>query len=358
MGDGTGIEWTDATWTPIRARYLEIQSDGSGKERIGWHCEHVSPGCKFCYSESINRRLGTGCDFAPDELYREEHEGYRNGEVKLFLDEKMLFIPLHWKRPRRVFVCSMTDLFADFVPDGWIARMWHVMAQCPQHQFQVLTKRPRRMREWVSRWADLTGENGDPKMVRGPKAVRAAHPSGRGQLFAAMLEAMGTPPAGAAYPTFDWMGGPLWWPSRLGNVWLGVSVEDQQRADERIPDLLATPAAIRFLSCEPLLGPIDITAIRRPRAEGFMRPLDGRFNRLNWIIAGGESGPNARPPMIEWARSLRDQCAQAAIPFFWKQWGEYTPDDPAAEHTAMRRVGKKRAGAMLDGREHKAFPDG
>ncbi|TIO72204.1 DUF5131 family protein, partial [Mesorhizobium sp.] len=109
MADKSAIEWTDATWTPIRARVWEIQNDGSGKERIGWHCEHASEGCRFCYAEGFNRRLGTGRDFKPGELYREEKRGYNNGEVKLFLDEEMLTAPLRWKKPRMIFVCSMTD---------------------------------------------------------------------------------------------------------------------------------------------------------------------------------------------------------------------------------------------------------
>src|SRR5712671_7902670 len=129
MGDKSAIEWTDATWTPIRAR---------NHRGTGWHCEHVSDGCRNCYAEGFNRRLGTGLDFKPGyRLYNE-----------IFLDEKMLTLPLRWKKPRMIFVCSMTDLFADFVRDEWIDRMFAVMALCPQHRFQVLTKRAKRMREY------------------------------------------------------------------------------------------------------------------------------------------------------------------------------------------------------------------
>jgi protein gp37 len=416
MADDTGIEWTDATWTPVRARVMEIQNDGSGKERIGWHCTHVSEGCRNCYAETLNRFRGTGRDYKPDELYREEHKGYRNGDVHVFLDEKMLSQPLHWSKPRRIFVCSMTDLFADFVTDGWIARVWDVMGKCPQHQFQILTKRPQRMREWGSRWADLAGEDfSDAKLVRGPKATRRAHPSGRGQLFAAMLESMGSPPPGAAYPTFDWMGGQMWWPTVLPNVWLGVSAEDQPRADERIHHLFDTPAAVRFVSLEPLLGPIDLTDLGGPGsaksygAHGWSAIWkENRIGRpcLDWVICGGESGANARPMHPDWARGLRDQCAAAGVPYFLKQWGNWAPvcemsesEIDACYHAAPERhpeatrkckvstcvlhsdgqrfdrpengayaqdsgammmmdIGKKAAGSMLDGREHKAFPDG
>lgn len=269
MGAKTGIEWTDATWTPIRARFLEIQDDGSGKERIGWHCEHASPGCVNCYSESINLRLGTGLPFRPDQLFRQERVGYHNGEAKLFLDEDMLLAPLRWKKPRMVFVCSMTDLFADFVPDEWIDRIFAVMALCPLHTFQVLTKRAERMRKYMA----------DNPVVQHAPA----------------------------------------WP--LPNVWLGVSVEDQRRADERIPHLLATPATVRFLSCEPLLDEINLrgweTHDWRPAAPGEIVP------RIDWVIVGGESGPHARPYCYEWAHSIIRQCADAGVPCFHKQVGAH-----------------------------------
>src|ERR1043166_3823667 len=131
MAANSKIEWTDASWTPIRARNLK-----TGK--IGWHCEHVTSGCEFCYAENMNKRLGTGLSFKP---------GHRK-DIQIFLDETMLLAPLRWKKPRMIFVCSMTDAFADFVKDEWLDKMFAVMALCPQHTFQVLTKRPERMREW------------------------------------------------------------------------------------------------------------------------------------------------------------------------------------------------------------------
>ena len=156
MGGKTGIEWTDSTWNPIRARCWEIQNDGSGKERVGWHCEHVSEGCRNCYAESINIRLGTGFEFKPGNLRGKP--GFYGGSIdrpEIFLDEKMLLAPLRWKKPRMIFVNSMTDTFADFVPDTMIDKMFAVMALCPQHTFQVLTKRSARMRKYMLPTTDI-----------------------------------------------------------------------------------------------------------------------------------------------------------------------------------------------------------
>lgn len=328
MGSSSKIEWTQATWTPIRARRL----DPSGKELVGWHCEHVSEGCRNCYAESMNKRLGTGLEFKPGN----------HDEVDLFLDEKMLRAPLSWRKPRMIFVCSMTDLFADFVSDEWIDRMFAVMALCPQHTFQLLSKRPARMLEWSR--INSTG----------------------GHIFH-VAQQIDTQKHGARSGK---------WP--LPNVWLGTSCEDQATADARIPDLLATPAAVRFVSCEPLLAPIDLImgrANRQPDGKGY-------FSRLDWVICGGESGHGARPMYPAWARSLRDQCAAAMVPFFFKQFGNwtetYSPGGDGATHwvdetgklsqienasdwpngaVPIRNVGKKRAGRLLDGVEHDGFPE-
>jgi len=370
----TKIEWTEETWNPI----------------VG--CDHVSPGCDNCYAarEASGRlkHLPLYAGLASD--------GKFTGEVRLVPER--LDQPLRWQRPRRIFVNSMADLFHDDVPDGFIAQVWNVMAHCPQHTFQILTKRHARMRSWVTRWADHE-EFGPPKLVRGPEATRAAHPSGRGQLFAAMLEQMGTPPPGAAYPTFDWMEGQRWWPSVLHNVWLGVSVEDQKRADLRIPALHDTPAAVRWISAEPLLGPVDLfkhlfpqrcpggcdcrwpedadakeCACGGPCCTEEWNPAPG----IDWVVAGGESGPAARPMHPAWARELRDLCLDAGVPYLFKQWGEwapapsnYGPDVPeqARPHTQlvfatpsdvdgqiMLRRGKKLAGRELDGRLWDQYP--
>lgn len=338
----TKIEWTGETWNPIRAR---LRSDPA---KVGWHCEHASPGCVNCYAETQNKarrwNLGTGLPYKP---------GHRD-DVEIFVDEATLLKPLSWDKPRTVFVCSMTDIFADFVSDDMIDRIFAVMALCPKHTFQVLTKRSERMREYV---------NNPPPCeypeVRIPMAIAK--------------ESLG-------YTALE---GYTRWP--LPNVWLGVSVEDMRRADERIPDLLDTPAAVRWLSCEPLLGPLDLG--RWLEMGGLNTDLGLSNPGIDWLIAGGESGPGARPMHPDWVRSLRDQCAAADVPFFFKQWGEWAPalhdreneavlrqtetvgqfnswtapiylQDTAADLVNWRRLGKKRAGRLLDGQMHDAMPKG
>lgn len=339
MSANSKIEWTDSTWNPIRARNLK-----TGK--VGWYCEHVTPGCEHCYAESMNKRLGTGLPFKP---------GHRK-DVELFLDEKMLLQPLHWKKPRMIFVCSMTDLFAEFVPNEWIDKIFAVMALTPQHTYQVLTKRSARMREYLT--------PGLPHRI-GMEALAMtldAHAGDARSLIGDGIELTGD---------ITYLRN---WP--LPNVWLGVSAERQQEADERIPLLLDTPAAVRFISAEPLLGPLDLTEWIRdghPTQQQVDGPLGAHYlrhgsPRIDWVIVGGESGPNARPMHPDWARSLRDQCRVAGVAFFFKQWGEWADceDYPSEmqEHLELLnradgsnvRVGKKKAGRLLDGIEHNAMP--
>jgi len=267
----TRIEWAEEVWNPIAG------------------CSLVSPGCTNCYAMRAAWRLS-----------KNPATPHYRGTVKMVngrpvwtgavnpAADAVLRKPLGRKTPTRYFVNSMGDLFHEAVPDEAIDRVFAVMALCPQHDFLVLTKRSARMREYLKpfdrRRSDGLGE-----------AVIALGYDGH-------LES-------------------LPWP--LPNVWLGVSAEDQRRADERIPELLATPAAVRFVSAEPLLGPIDLTAIERTREIGYMRPLDGRFRTLDWIIAGGESGPGARPCRIDWIARIAHQCRAAAAPLFVKQLGAW-----------------------------------
>ncbi len=376
MADASRIEWTDATWNPIRARNLV-----TGK--LGWHCTHVSEGCRNCYAEPINRRLGTGLEFKPQLLGR---------GLEVFLDEAMLRAPLRWKKPRRIFVGSMSDLFGEFVTDAMLDRIFAVMALCPQHTFQVLTKRAARMRRYVR------------ELVDAPTWTDFA---ARERTLSAAI-AMGGQAVPATWPR---------WP--LQNVWKGVSAEDQAAADERIPELLRTPAAVRFVSNEPALGPVDYTRLSTLQFRGaellnaltgeltglFGDPCATELARLDLVIAGGESGPHARPMHPDWPRQIRDACAAAGTAFFFKQWGEWAPvcaiDDtdrhyrpaPVRHPEASRRckvdqlvmhrdgrilrghemstfeayavgsgamltmrVGKKAAGRLLDGVEHNAMP--
>lgn len=281
MGSKSSIEWTDATWTPIRVR-------SAAGERVGWGCEKVSDGCKNCYAETLNKRLGTGLPYAVGAVTK------AGGEY--FLDEKMLTAPLRWRKPRRVFVCSMTDLFGEWVPDEWIDRMFAVMALTPQHTYQVLTKRPERMREYIS--GDDWGYES------------------RADAIGEAMEAMsGRPVSGdPSDDSYD----ALPWP--LPNVWLGTSVEDQPAADKRIPELLATPAAVRFVSYEPALGPVDFATYKVEtglwKFDKWAIPAG-----LHWVIVGGESGPAARPFDIAWARRAVAQCKAAGVACFVKQLG-------------------------------------
>lgn len=257
MGQVTEIGWTDSTWTPIRSRRKD-----TGK--VGVHCERVSPGCKNCYSATFNKRKlpnhGTGLDFTVPN----------RDQIEIFLDEEFLVQPLHWKKPRKIFVCSQTDLFAEFVSFEFIDRIFAVMALCPQHTFQILTKRADRMREYIT--AEFRSN----------------------KVFAAMQQL--TPNAGVwSWPT---------WQEATASVWLGVSVEDQANK-KRIDVLREIPAAVRFVSLEPLLEDIGVLDLRG----------------ISQIIIGGESGHSARPFDIAWARAVVSQCKNAGVACFVKQLG-------------------------------------
>lgn len=315
MGDKTKIEWTDASWNPIRAR-------AKATDKEGWFCVHKSPGCINCYAETMNDWRGTGVGFKA-----QNHE-----KVELFISDKILSDPLRWQRPRLIFPCSMTDIAADFVTDEMLDQMFAVMALCPRHVFQVLTKRPERLVQYL-----------DARQSGDPWAEAADHISDvmGWENHAVVLEPQHLP---------------------LPNVWIGSSVEDQARADER-RDSMASLAAYgwkTWVSYEPALGPVDW------HGWGFLR----------WLVAGGESGPRARPSHPDWHRSTRDWCAANDVLFNFKQWGEFAPpailveDSPRAlacrdgtrafvfdDHQQMGRVGKKAAGRLLDGVEHNATPE-
>lgn len=354
MADNTKIEWADATWNPVRALH-PIGPNGADGTKLGWHCEHVSEGCRNCYAETFNqRRLGTGLPYKP---------GHR-ADVTHFLDQKMLLAPLRRRKPTRYFLSSMTDIFGAWVPDEHLDRIFAVMALAPQHTFMVLTKRSERMRAYLAGHAGHIGT-----------AIETL----RRWLFSyqpGLCLDRGLQPNGP-YP-LPWVApGTSWFP--LPNVWLGTSVEDQRAADERIPHLLATPAAVRFLSCEPLLGPVDLTRIKRINGDevqtwnaltGGWQVIDGDHFRtgltakIDLVIAGGESGKNARAPHPDWFRVMRDQCATAGTAFNFKQWGEWgrvADQRPAVDHLpqdadTLTRCGRSRAGRLLDGRTHDEFP--
>ncbi|EIC64353.1 DUF5131 family protein [Mycobacteroides abscessus] len=272
MGDKTGIEWTDATWNPI-----------SG-------CDKVSLGCDGCYAEAIAERFrGTPGHY------------YENG-FDVQLRPNMLEMPLSkkWAEPRRIFVNSMSDLYHDAVPYTYLAQVYAVMALAPQHTFQVLTKRHGRMHSVLtSKDLSRTGAGLSLETM-----VRNVVDNWRGNR-----------------ERLDWpKGDDLVWP--LLNVHQIVSVEDQKRAELRIPVLLDTPAAVRGISAEPLLGPLDIARfIEHDDAKYDVPPLD-------WVVVGGETGRSARPMHPHWATSLHRQCEAAGVPFLFKQWGDWTPLAP------------------------------
>jgi protein gp37 len=273
VADGTGIAWTDATWNPLRG------------------CSRVSEGCRFCYAEGVAARFsGPGLPY--EGLARSTPQGPRwTGKIRLV--PEVLDQPLRWRRPRRIFVNSMSDLFHEDVPFAFIDRVFAVMALSYWHTFQVLTKRPARLREYLS------------------------HTHGPGNVLARVLHHAREieKPRGYVHP--DSLG----WPYR--NVWLGVSVEDQRAADERIPELLAAPAAVRFLSCEPLLGPVSLWAFLKGQARDESLAALGSppMPGLDWVIVGGESGRGARLMDEAWARELVAQCRAASVPVFVKQLG-------------------------------------
>lgn len=306
MGDSTKIEWTDATWNPVTG------------------CAKVSQGCKHCYAERDWARL----------VHLPAYQGRAFADVACH--PKRLDQPLIWRRPRRIFVNSMSDLFHPAVPFEFIEQVHEVIRESERHTFQILTKRPGRMLEFW-KW--------------------------RKEVYLANAYTS-TPPR---------------------NAWYGVSVEDQATADERIPLLLQTPAAVRWISAEPLLGPVSVgqylSRTNMPGLSmlpGFADPLPG----IDWVVAGGESGPKARPTHPDWLRSLRDQCKAAGVPFLFKQWGEWISADqdecpvrgPARRwmwadgapwhwqdgQRAMPlfcRVGKTAAGRLLDGVLHDDYPE-
>lgn len=297
MSDNTGIEWTDATYNPVTG------------------CTEVSPGCDSCYAKTFAERWrGTPGHY------------FENGfDVQLRPDK--LTLPFSWKKPRRVFVNSMSDLFHKDVPDDYIAQVFAVMALTPRHTYQVLTKRHGRMRALLN----------SQEFVRLIDDHREQTKPGCGD--------------------FQWP---------LRNVWMGVSVENQKWADIRVPALANTPAAVRFLSCEPLLGPVDVS-------DWLGTDIDEPG--IDWVIAGGESGRKARPMAPQWATGLRDQCVEADVPFFFKQWGEWAPTgylviggtskgtllagdpvDDMGHRVELGRIGKKAAGRELDGRTWDQFP--
>lgn len=302
--DKTGIEWTDSTWNPVRG------------------CSLVSDGCKNCYAMHVaNRFSGDGQPYAG--LINRTTQGPK-WSGKITLVDSMLNQPLHWTKPRKIFVNSMSDLFHEGVPDWFIDRVFVVMALAHQHTFQILTKRPDRMHDYIKAFdwkraiVSCIDEHDGVSVIE-----RNSQADLEGQLTDRMY---GTKSKRNVWP--------------LPNVWLGISAENQATFDDRVMHLLKTPAAIRWVSMEPLLGPIDMTSAYlncQNLQDAMMDPETGAYEccgncdhtgigdkmGIDWVVAGGESGHGARPMHPAWVRSIRDQCAAAGVPFLLKQWGEW-----------------------------------
>lgn len=338
------IEWTDATWN------------------VTGGCTPVSAGCLNCAAARQVRR----CNGYGNDKYKGLVDGAKwTGEIRLYPEE--LKKPLHWRQPRLVFVDFMSDLFHPDVPFDFIDKVFAVMALCPQHTFQVLTKRPERMVEYLSNYL---------LRVKFMQAIAA-------EMKLPHNDFMYTPEKTGVYN----------FTIPLPNVWVGITTENQAMADLRIPELLKCPAAKRFVSIEPMLGLVDLSKyitlqygkspdccnVRACCGDCNLYPCIAKPNeiQIDWVICGGESGPGARPMHPDWARSIRDQCKAAGVPFFFKQWGAWLPGSqanhisdselskykfqnlrPVGGQCFTFKVGKKKAGSTLDGIEHKEMPEG
>ena len=397
MADKTKIEWTEATWNPLAG------------------CSRVSEGCKFCYAELQAARIikmdrGRGVEEGKgryDGLLA--RGGQWNGRINLAPTETLLQ-PIRWRRGRRVFVNSMSDLFHEAVADQVIDRIFAVMLASHlfgrQHTFQLLTKRADRMQRYLS--ARTPGQHLKAWAEAGDGLVKLDDPD---IYFSEFVEAQtchdwderGSNRNDSPYE--PWAYTSKLFP--LPNLWLGVSVENQVTADERVPLLMASPAAIRWISAEPLIGPVNLSTWLK---VGSVESQLGLTNPgIDWVVAGGESGPQARPMLPDWPRALQAQCGTATVPFLFKQWGEHFTtafrmsdqlpvfrqftshqqwvnkastwinggicvasdgsliqdggDMRRAEEqglfpvTVMHRVGKRKAGRLLDGVLHDSYPN-
>jgi protein gp37 len=341
MSEHTHIQWTDATWNILAG------------------CSKVSPGCKNCYAIPHAHRMAGNPNAKISEKYAgTTTEDGRNWTGRVNFAEHLLEWPLHKQKPLRIFVNAMSDLFHEDANPEDVRRIFAVMMVARRHTFQILTKRPERM-------AAFFRENSpNDCYVEQVTELRRANDF---SLLTARLRSL---------DRFGELPGA--WP--LPNVWLGVSVENQQTADDRIPKLLETPAAVRWLSVEPLLGAVDLYRHLEIRMHDLNGPDE---TNIHWVVVGGESGKAARPMHPDWARSLRDQCVAAGVPFFFKQAGEWAPiDEPWKQDSPkpltarerwmniegghgfhggavwrMRRVGKNAAGCLLDGAEWNQYPE-
>jgi protein gp37 len=346
---GGGIGWTDMTVNPGI-----------------YGCAEVSPACANCYAAKMAHRLSAAGVYPLGITTKRASGVHWSGVVVVDGLEKLsnnLVKNLPKQKPGRVFVTSMSDIGLDYVNDDTLTRIFSMFALHPHLTFQVLTKRPARLLRWLQQWK-----------IDEAVASDAEHAA---RTYLGLPHFVWDSRGGDPAKYGVWTNGEdaarlrqrrVWpgWP--LPNVWIGCTVEDQTRSDERIPHLLQIPARVLFLSCEPLLGPLDLELLPYlPRVDG------AGPGRIGWVIAGGESGHRARATDPAWFRSLRDQCLGASVPFFFKQWGEWAPLRVALTERAfpksyrstvlpsgevMERFGRVPAGRLLDGVEWSQFPEG
>lgn len=332
------IEWTEKTWNPI----------------VG--CTEVSPGCLNCYAvRQVNRIAGQERFKASyGDLTKTLPNGKQVWTGKLLLRPERLLEPFYRKTPTIYFVNTLSDLFHEDLDVNFVFQVFAMMLLCPQHTFQVLTKRASRMmgillrHDWMTQIWQAVNELIKRFMI-GDKVKTSACVDPHKYLIQ----------TGGVLP----------------NVWLGVSIENQNVID-RLGALIRTPAAKRFLSCEPLMGPVDLLRYVQkkdvnPATEDWLIITEPCLKSIDWVIVGGESGPNARPMHPRWAEDIRDACQALSIPFFFKQWGEFTPiapekgglspvvvDGGKGYTTMMYRIGKHAAGRVLNGQLYNEMPAG
>lgn len=286
MSKGTKIQWTEETWNPTAG------------------CSKVSPGCKNCYAIKDAIRLSGNNNPKISEKYAGTTSGNNwSGHINLASNDTLLK-PYFWSRSRRIFVNSMSDLFHENIPFEWIDKVFSIMALSPQHTFQILTKRAERMRDYFA-------------------SFNKSSAIARGMVCSEWLQNVLNVEAVDKVIKANFSKG-------LPNVWLGVSVENQKSADERIPLLLETPATVRWLSCEPLLEKINLTFVENDgyklncltgRQTDMGRPCEDASSKIDWVVVGGESGTNARDCRVSWIQSIVRQCQSADVPVFVKQLG-------------------------------------
>jgi protein gp37 len=340
---------------------IEWVRNADGSQGKTWNpivgCSIVSPGCTNCYAMKMAARIEAMGNQPRYAGTTRKVNGNAIWTGKLAqAPESALLAPLKRKIPTVYFVNSMGDLFHEDCPDEDIDLVLAVAAMCSQHTLQILTKRATRMRVYM--------RTPHRKQLIAERVMDVSNMLAKDAGWKARIK-------------LDDFSARFTGSGPFKNIWLGVSAERQQEANERIPELLATPAAVRFISAEPLLGPIDLSSLISADGEYIFDATSGQSGwrdgetwepsgcgpKLDWVIVGGESGPGARPMHSAWARSLRDQCAAAGMPFFFKQWGEYgrVGDQAGVDHLpedadVVTRVGKKAAGRLLDGVQHNGMP--